>query len=380
MKLFTGNEEITPVVQQLIIPDQVKQEEGKEIKNQFLSFGLFFLVAFGILIIGYFTQSAITLAFGGIFALAMVLGLIQALIKKRVAGIMRRMGSRPGITVGPGGDITEQPEKATSIPLFQLAVYEQNELPDHGYVLNTQLSEEKNIFNMAPQPLFYFFNFYSSRSLLNKTSGGFQRHGPMFYLGSPADIGFSKLWQMFSITRIMKKLLLTSPEQLHESIDKSSITPLPPKTKGLLTENYLTGAYPSNTFYCTDLIWKQCVSVLFKKTKFAIIDACDYTSERAGLQWEIGQIINHIATNRFVVLINAKTDIKALGSSFRKCWNEMNADSPNNMENPSPLRFIFSQLPDRKRDHNFHKNILWAQYHEQALSNDNVVNMLLQSA
>jgi hypothetical protein len=380
MKLFTGNEDITPVVQQLILPDQVKQEEGKEIKNQFLSFGLFFLAAFGILVIGHFTQSAITLVFGGIFALVMILGLIQTLIKKRVAGIMRRKGSQAPTSIAIAGDITEQPEKATNIPLFQLAVYEQNELPDHGYTLNPHLSEEKNIFNIAPLPLFYFFNFYSNRSLLNKTSGGFQRHGPVFYLGSPADIGFSKLWQMFSITKIMKKLLLTSPEQLHESIDKCSVIPFPPKTKGLLTENYLTGAYPSNTFYCTDLIWQQCVSILFSKTKFAIIDACDYTSERAGLQWEIGQIINHIATDRFVVFINAKTDINALGSSFRKCWNEMNADSPNNIENPLPLRFIFSQLPDRKRDNNFHKNILWAQYHEEALSNDNVVNMLLQSA
>ena len=90
MKLFTGNEEITPVVQQLILPDQVKQEEGKEIKNQFLSFGLFFLVAFGILVIGYFTHSTITLVFGGIFSLGMFLSLIQTLIKKRVAGIMRR--------------------------------------------------------------------------------------------------------------------------------------------------------------------------------------------------------------------------------------------------------------------------------------------------
>jgi len=380
MTLFTGDEEITPVVQNLIVPDQVKSEEGKQIKNEFLSACLFLLVAFGILIIGYFTKSISILLFGGLFALAMLLGLIQTLIKRRVAGIMRRKGSKSGPSVAIAGDITEQPQKATNIPLFQLAVYEQNELPDHGYTLNTQLSEEKNIFNIAPLPIFYFFNFYSTRSLLNKTNGGFQRHGPVFYLGSPADIGFSKYWQMFSITRIMNKLLLTSPEHLHESINKSSVTPLPAKTKGLMTENYLTGAYPSNTFYCTDLIWQQCVSILFSKTKFAIIAACDYTSERAGLQWEIGQIINHIATSRFVVFINAKTDINALGSSFRKCWNEMNVDSPNNIEKPLPLRFIFSQSPDRKRDNNFHKNILLAQYHEQALSNDNVVNMLLQSA
>jgi hypothetical protein len=376
MKLFTGDEEITPVVQQLIKPDQVKQEEGKEIKNPFLSFGLFFLVAFGILVVGYFNHSVVTLVFGGIFALGMLLGLIQTLIKKRVALIMRRMSMQ---SAAAASIVNDTPQKATNIPLFQLAVYEQNELPDHGYTLNENLSEEKNIFNMAPMPIFYFFNFYSNRSLMNKTSGGFQRHGPVFYLGSPSDIAFTKLWQMFSITKIMKQLLLSSPEQLHEAIEKCSVTPLPPKTKGLLAENYLTGAYPSNTFYCTDLIWQRCVSILFSKTKFAIIDACDYTAERAGLQWEIGQIINHIATNRFLVFINSKTDIAALGSSFRKCWNEMNADSPNNIENPAPLRFIFSQETNRKRDHNFHKNIFLSGYHEQAMSNDNVVNMLLQS-
>ena len=57
----------------------------------------------------------------------------------------------------------------------------------------------------------------------------------------------------------------------------------------------------------------------------------------------------------------------------------MNVDSPNNIKNPLPIRFIFNQWPDRKRDNNFHKNILFAPYHEEALSNDNVVNMLLKS-
>lgn len=379
MKLFTGNDPIAFVPQSLITPEQVKQEEGKPIKNEFLGFILFFSVGIGMLAFAYFTKEILLGLFGGIFTIVLILGLIQTLIKKRVARIMRtKPGNAEASTTMPGS-VSEQKEKAINIPLFQLQVYEQNELPENGYSLNPHLTEEKNIFNIAPLSIFYFFNFYSTSSLMNKTSGGFQRHGPVFYLGSPADIGFSKLWNMFSITRIMRKLLLTSPDQLHESIDKSSTIPVPPKTKGLLAENYLTGAYPSNVFYCMDVIWQECVSILFKKTKFAIIDACDYTSERAGLQWEIGQIINHIATNRFIVFINSKTDIAVLGSSFRKSWNEMNFDSPNNIKNPLPIRFIFNQWPDRKRDNNFHKNILFAPYHEEALSNDNVVNMLLKS-
>jgi hypothetical protein len=264
------------------------------------------------LVLSYFTKDTPLRIFVAIMGILLLLGLIQTLIKYRVARIMHGKPDHAMALVAMGGNTGEQTEKAANIPLFQLEVYEQNELPDHGYSLNSHLTEEKNIFNIAPLPIFYFFNFYSTSSLLDKTSGGFQRHGPVFYLGSPEDIAFSKLWNMFSITKIMRKLLLTSPEQLNESVNRSSVIPISPGTKGLLAENYLTGAYPSNVFYCTDNIWQQCVAILFKKTKFAIIDACDYTSERAGLQWEIGQIINHIATSRFVVFINSKTDITSI--------------------------------------------------------------------
>jgi len=259
-------------------------------------------------------------------------------------------------------------------------VYEQNELPDHSYTLNPNLTDEKNIFNRKPLRIFYFFNFYSSGSLLNKTSGGFQRHGPVFFLGSPQDIGFSKLWNMFSIKKIVRQLLITTPEKLAEVMDKVSEKPLPPKTKGLMTENYFTGAYPSNVFYCTDAIWQQCVELLFAKTDFSIIDASDYTNERAGLQWEIGQIINHIATEDFVVLINSKTDLVALGESFKNSWKQMNAASPNNREHPQPVRFIFHQRPDRAIGKKEHTNIFYEAYHQEALSNDNIIALLLQSS
>jgi len=144
-----------------------------------------------------------------------------------------------------------------------------------------------------------------------------------------------------------------------------------------MTENYFDGAYPSNVFYCTDAIWQQCVSLLFAKTDFSIIDACDYTKERAGLQWEIGKIINHIATEDMVVMINSKTDIVALGESFRNSWKLMNTDSPNNSERTAPVRFIFHQLPDHKIGEKEHTNIIYEQYHQEALSNDKIIGFML---
>src|SRR5450631_2466830 len=282
MKTFYENDTIIPIAQEHITAQENKQQEGKEIKNQYVSFLLFFGVAIFLAVMGYLTSSNTEIIVAAAFVLLLILALIQTLIQRRVAIMMNTKISvlQQGISAtapDPGSQL--QLAKPFTVPLFQLDVYEQNELPDHSYALNLSLTEEKNIFNYKPLRIFYFFNFYSSGSLINKTSGGFQRHGPVFFLGSPQDIGFNKFWNMFSIKKIVRQLLITTPEKLADAMDKVSGKPLPPKTKGLMTENYFTGAYPSNVFYCTDAIWQQCVALLFAKTDFSIIDASDYTNE-----------------------------------------------------------------------------------------------------
>ena len=382
MKTFYEKDTILPIAEEHITEHETKQREGKEIKNKYVSFLLFFGVVMFFAVTGYLASSNSELIVAAILALMLTLGLIQTLIQQRVANMMNtkiNASQQNAGAIATGAEPLQAPAKSITIPPFQLDVYEQNELPAHSFTLNPNLTEEKNIFNIKPLHIFYFFNFYSSGSLINKTSGGFQRHGPVFFLGSPQDIGFSKLWNMFSITRIMRQLLITTPDKLAEAIDNISEKPLPPKTKGLMTENYFAGAYPSNVFYCTDAVWQQCVALLFAKTDFSIIDASDYTNERAGLQWEIGQIINHIATENFVVLINSKTDLVALGESFKNSWKQMNADSPNNRERTQPVRFIFYQTPDRAVEKKTYSNVLYEAYHRQALSNDNIIALLLRS-
>ena len=382
MKSFNENDTILPVIQQRITEQEIKQQEGKEIKNKLVSFLVFFAVAIFFAVIGYVTSSNIEIIIAAILTLLLILMLIQTLIQRRVANMMntrnnnsQQITSTLPVSVSPAKIFA----KPIAIPPFQLDVYEQNELPEHSYILNQNLTEEKNIFNHKPLRIFYFFNFYSAGSLINKTSGGFQRHGTVFFLGSPQDISFTKFWNMFSIKKIVRNLLLTTPENLSAAMDKVSEKPLPPKTKGLMTENYFTGAYPSNVFYCTDAIWQQCVAFLFAKTDVSIIDASDYTNERAGLQWEIGQIINHIATENFIVLINSKTDLVALGESFKKSWKEMDAASPNSRSNPGPVRFIFHQKPDHTMGEKTHSNALYEVYHQETLSNDRIIALLLQS-
>jgi hypothetical protein len=269
--------------------------------------------------------------------------------------------------------------QASNIPEFKLEVYEENELPDVAYTYNEHLTEERNVFNINPLKIFYFFNFYSSHEWQKKVAAGWQRHGPLFHLGSPDDIGIARFWKFYEVKKIVDDLLITAPEKLSEAIDNSAFKPLPAKTKGLMAMNSTYGAYPTNLFLCTDAIWQECVELLFSKTDFSIIDANDYTAERAGLQWEIHQIINHVATEDFVVLINEGTDLVSLAESFRDTWKHMFAPSPNNRDVSKPIRFVFYQDPNRLIGVAKYKNPLLEYYWQQTRSNDRIISFVLHS-
>jgi hypothetical protein len=386
MKAFYGDDIITPVQQQRLSKSSAAEPEGKVIKNKYASALLFGTVI--LLITGFEgynamqegnTSAAITwFVAGGLLLLVVIFIFIQTSLKERTAAIMHARSiaaNEPKVTV-----VTIKPSiKAFNIPPFKLEVYEQNELPDIAFTYNKKLSEEGNIFNIAPLKIFYFFNFYSPGSWEKKMAGGWQRHGPVFHLGSPDDIAINKTLKFYTLEKTVNRLLITSPEKLIEAIDNSTYKPLLPRTKGLLGENFISGAYPVNSFLCTDTIWQQCVELLFKKTDFSIIDAGDYTADRAGLQWEITQVINHLSTEKFVVLINGKTDIVSLGETFRKAWKEMDEASPNNTKDVTSIRFIFYQVPDREIAKREHKNFLLEILRQQTLSNDRIISFALRS-
>ena len=190
MTSFTGMEPITPVVQ-LLLPANGPKDEGKELKSKSLSFLLFGGIASIMLIGGYESSDIGVSVFGGFMLLVVILSAIQYGIQKRVATMMRAASID-----GDSSEMTEDTQICAQIPPFRMDVYEQNELSGNGFKLNQSLSETENIFGLTPLRIFYFFNFYSTNSLLNKVSGGFRRHGTVFYLGSPADIAFSKFFQI----------------------------------------------------------------------------------------------------------------------------------------------------------------------------------------
>jgi hypothetical protein len=380
MKAFYGDEAITPVVQQHLSKNNPEENQGKTIKNKYT-----FLLLFGsVFLIGYFSMRSgdtltgiIILAFGGVVFLGVIIGYIRRIATEKTAQLMRGKVNTASAT-NLKEPVAEQLQ-ATDIPEFKLEVYEQNELPDVAYTYNEQLTEEKNIFSINPLKIFYFFNFYSSDEWIKKIAGGWQRHGSLFHLGSPGDIAISNTWKFYEVKKTVNNILIASPEKLSEAIDNISYKPLPPKTKGLIADNYISGAYSTNSFLCTDTIWQQCVELLFNKTDFSLIDAADYTTERAGLQWEIHRVIDHVATENFIVLINGNTDFIALAEAFRNTWKQMSIASPNNRAFSNPIRFVFYQEPDRSMGAAERNNPILEAYRQQALSNDRIISFALQS-
>ena len=165
MKTFYEKDTITPIAQERITEQEAKRQEGKEIKNKYVSFLLFFGVVIFFAVIGYLTSSNAELIVAAILALVLTLGLIQTLIQQRVANMMNtkiNVSQQKTGAIATGAESPRALTKPFIIPPFQLNVYEQNELPDHSYTLNPNLTEEKNIFNIKPLRIFYFFNFYSS--------------------------------------------------------------------------------------------------------------------------------------------------------------------------------------------------------------------------
>ena len=88
MKTFYENDTITPVTQEHITEGENKQQEGKVIKNEYVSFLVFFGVVLFLAAMGYVTSSNTELVIAAILALLLTLTLIQTLIQRRVARMM----------------------------------------------------------------------------------------------------------------------------------------------------------------------------------------------------------------------------------------------------------------------------------------------------
>jgi hypothetical protein len=293
------------------------------------------------------TVAAVVLgAFAALVAVYSILLLLRAIQDRRVAQAMRARTSTTAVSSAQ--DAPDPNRERLALPMT-FDVYLQQELP----ILSSyrqQVTADCNIVGRPPARILYLYNFFSGDSLVSKIQGGWRRFGPVFFLGSPQDISYQHTFDL-KIDETVSHLLLASNEAVDEHLEAAAREPLrAPGDKQLAGFAYFSGGYPQHFFLCTDATWQHAVTRLFYSVDVVIIDATGYRPERAGLNWEIGRVVDHVPAHRFVVIVDGETDQISLSEHFRQAWAAMRSDSPNNRQDAGPVRFVVLDLEKRRLD------------------------------
>jgi hypothetical protein len=278
--------------------------------------------------------SLVIVAFICLFVFGLVTRAAQSIQDRRIARVIRDSAlPRP---IPPGVPASHRPRLAG--PMY-LHVYLHRELPPlPSYQI--QVTNAHNIVGEAPRRILYLYNFFSFESLNAKLAGGWRRFGPVYFLGSPKDISYNHAFTL-KIRDTVSPLLLADQAAVDQQLDNLSELPLAPGDQNLAGFAFLTGGYLQHVLTCTDASWQYAVLRLFQIADRVIVDACGYRPERSGLNWEIGHIVDHVATEKLIVLVDSDTDQVGLGTHFRAAWASMSGDSPNNRPDAAAVTCVY---------------------------------------
>jgi hypothetical protein len=72
------------------------------------------------------------------------------------------------------------------------------------------------------------------------------------------------------------------------------------------------GRYRVNEFFCFDDLWREAVQRLLDSSDAVVLDLSEFSAERAGTAWELGQLRERSALARTVFLFSSATDREAV--------------------------------------------------------------------
>jgi hypothetical protein len=234
-----------------------------------------------------------------------------------------------------------------SAPPIRLDIYLQDELPELTPRYLTPVATDLNIIGLPPRRILYLYNFFSLDALVHKVKGNWRRFGPVYFLGSPGDFSYGHTFDPQIGTQVETSILAT-PDSFDARFESAIDTVLPPGHDSLKGVSHFSGGYPQHLFLCNDGSWRHAVDRLLNHIPLVILDACGYDTQRAGLNWEIGQLLDRVALRNLVVLIDVDTDQTALCAAFRAAWHSMNHTSPNNTIDPGPVRWVLLETSDER--------------------------------
>jgi hypothetical protein len=220
-----------------------------------------------------------------------------------------------------------------------ILLYEIDDLPVAGPFSNL-LTANANIVGQPPCRFLYLYNFFADAiSTKLRPTAGWPLHGPVAMLASPLELARAAGYR-FDMAQSVESQLLTDPGMIAARVAAMADVPLPPHSPKLAKLFADFGAYPEDVLLCTDATWQAGVAALTARADKVIMDAADFSPARQGLAWEIQHVLNHFATEDFVVLVNSFTDFPALGAEARRAWGHMTATSPNNRQDEARLHVV----------------------------------------
>jgi hypothetical protein len=276
---------------------------------------------------------------GAIGLLFLAIGLVAILQQRQTRRVADAMATVPTRTPPSlAASATPDPGLPRLAPPARVEMIASATLPP-AVLPNNLPTPECNVAGCPPISILFLYNFYSFETLLTKMDGSWCRYGPVFFLGSPSDLGSGHTFAR-DIKKLAENELITSPSAFDARFDSASRDLLPAGDPRLKSYPHITGGWPQHGFLCTDASWRHGVERLFDAAEVVIMDASDYSLERGGLNWEIQQLINRVDATNLLVLADDTADLDALKNAFENAWAQMRSDGPNNRRDAGPVRIV----------------------------------------
>jgi hypothetical protein len=89
------------------------------------------------------------------------------------------------------------------------------------------------------------------------------------------------------------------------------------------------GYYSLLTMACTDSIWTFALDQMVERCRVVVVDLSDFVPGRAGIEYEIGLLLDRVSLEHVVFVSGPDTDRDGLRQLMRATWDTLAPESPN---------------------------------------------------
>jgi hypothetical protein len=104
--------------------------------------------------------------------------------------------------------------------------------------------------------------------------------------------------------------------------------------------------YPTFSMTCGDGVWKFAFSCLLERAKVVVIDLSDFTPRHAGIEYELGAILDRVPIARVVFVTGPQTDRAVFDAMVHRLWSTMPETSPNYSADPATTHLAVTTTLD----------------------------------